>query len=86
MTNLSHEKKVWWDEILNLSSEEHRKIAIWLSRYCFKPKETYSSIEAVLMAKASIKELEPNKSDSKESLSHSSTEFQTAHNLNSPMI
>ena len=25
LTNLSHEEKIWWDEILNLSSEEYRK-------------------------------------------------------------
>ncbi len=81
LTNLSHEEKIWWDEILNLSSEEYRKIAIWLSRYCFNPEETYSSIEAVLIAKASIEKSEKqHNSDLEESLDNSSVENQTLQN------
>ena len=81
LTNLSHEEKIWWDEILNLSSEEYRKIAIWLSRYCFNPEETYSSIEAVLIAKASIEKSEKqHNSDLEESLDNSSVENKTLQN------
>ena len=54
--NLSPEIKSWWNEILELSSEESRKIAMWLSRYCFNKEETLFTIESVFSAEKAIQE------------------------------
>ncbi len=65
--NFNAEIKSWWNTVLDLNSEEQRKTAIWLSRYCFNSEETLSIIESVFIAKASIEEAEKN--------IHSSTEY-----------
>ena len=71
--NFNPEVKLWWDKILELSSEEQRKTAIWLSRYCFNSEETLSIIESVFITKASIEKAK--KETPEEENIHSSTEY-----------
>ena len=72
--NFNAEVKSWWNKVLDLNSEEQRKAAIWLSRYCFNSEETLSIIESVFIAKASIEEAEKQTLEVRKNI-HSSTEY-----------
>ncbi len=72
--NFNSEVKLWWDKVLELSSEEQRKTAIWLSRYCFNLEETLLTIESVFITQASIEEAEKQTLETEKNI-HSSTEY-----------
>ena len=50
--NYNSEIQTWWRHIIELTPEEKRKVAIWLSRYCFNSELTLSQIQAVFDAEA----------------------------------
>ena len=52
ISNHNSEIKTWWQQITELTPEEKRKAAIWLSRYCFNSELTLSQIQTVFDAES----------------------------------
>jgi hypothetical protein len=48
----------WWTDIFALDDNGKRKLAIWLSRYCFNPETTMDAIVKVFVVQTAVKKEE----------------------------
>ncbi|VEP14770.1 membrane hypothetical protein [Hyella patelloides LEGE 07179] len=82
LSDCDSEVKAWWTDILELSPDENRKLAIWLSRYCYNSEQTLAITEAVFAAQAAIDDAKKAASQGQAQAKNSST---TEYNPNLPI-
>ncbi len=61
LSSLEPKVKTWWTEIIALNANAKRKLAIWLSRYCFNAETAMAKIETTLAAHTEVQKVSEEK-------------------------
>lgn len=55
-SEMESEPQAWWQQVEQLNPNHKRKLAIWLSRYCYSSEKTMATVSAIL---GTQKEIQP---------------------------
>ena len=82
LSQVNPQAQVWWQEVIELDTEQNKKLAIWLSRYCSDREQTIEAVNTVFAAQAEIAAALKTQSDNVNNDTNNPTEQQ----LNNPEI